>query len=1823
MFNFNNDTLKWDGTKDELNLDYFNEYKQDLSELRLYSKSLNGSIYLPVNNLDSIYDILDTKNNFEWYINTSSSTYSQADSPVSGHGKLISGTALGTSGYDFYNKWINEYGQTLKGLFTPDKLIEDTYDRYVYVDVATTEDIDLTKTYKELIIDGIRIVEGHRILVKDKKTFVTLSNMVDPDVYFTHKYHISSSDTNDTKYYYYNELNGIYKFTNGLLVRENDLSTYEDTIRYNVAVKSGTINFDKQFKIERLNNGYYPLTLQNEPIEFVETKNWILRNKVEYNNVLDLNLYDTFKHSAYTFSLSGFTYSIDERIITVGEFGSIINTFKGQSTLINNDYKYDLKSVTQTNTHYWVCGESGTLLRIDKLTFQIDKIDIGIDTKLNSVSFFNDLRGFVVGDFNVILYTEDSGMNWNRINIEELYTYMYNKVVFYDLNTVYLVGNLGVFIELTYTNGNWELYDRSLSRIDRYEEYMEIIDDVRDIIIADIQNWNIKLSYTNDSISINGKVPFLLTSNRVIAYIKNKVTGYTDSDFIFLESYKMPTDMRSIAHRSGGLTFSVASDKIYTFNLGDFDKIGIKNKKSNVIYYKYKYVVNGTYLTLGNISSPVINNYYSTFNNVYLYDGSSYITQSVPTPTTEYYIYDSKFNLTYKYSGTTSSGTFSSVLENTLTLSTLTASYANKIYDYNGQTLYYAGNNTLLKGLTYSTGTTYDLDTTYQSRYRPKFLFLDYDIASKVNFFDDNGNYRLPVPSGSGLSVPTSLTTVGHYIQISSNPGETSWLDYYRDSLKTYEYYNTYGITETSRVSFSVRFKLNKFKIGSITHQTSLTFSCMEVLKDGEDMKYLAPSIYYDVDKFLYSPTYSIDVDMATSSISSYGVGTNGMGTLSMYLYNGIGVFKILNYNQVLDDNTFNGLMDKGDVLNIKTSTIDTNVILNKKITNTDTDFTYFWFYHNFDEAVMTELKNTVGDILISNLNYYSSITNLCTNFNKHYLGIGYQCVDATHASIKVNPLFNNKTAYYNMACKLNNSFLPTPGVLTYKYLDSFMKFGYTPTYNIYDYLYNIYSYLGTYSNPMTFKEFKCMPKYYGFSVGPLSSTNVTFDQGIETNKIYFGKDLFFEWQSIFKNTFLDLVMYSGVNTYITERILVIDKYQEGDSYVILLHKKPNYPQSSPIIDKIDILSRRKLSEVSSDLNELNNIQRNLKTKEYSPTFLLKNYESDVNWRISTDSYAKILLSDYHIKDKLSAILYTDDENRLAINLIQSTRKANISIANTANSGGKLTLYLNYSGVLSEILSPGDYVVLNFFGGVNSSEYLNPKYKGFQIIDSVDDGLVSVTLKEDYGTPIYVQDIGNLTYYDSDYFFDWRPSDLYHVGVDKDVNAPIVLKDHNVLLANDKTMLIDIDYNNFKFKLYDNLDLKQISMKWPWLLEAEMENAIIGQDSEGIIWYDGKWVSGRWFSGKWYSGRWFSGDWYDGKWFAYKSTPKGLIVEVDKQNVDEFNSIWYQGRWYNGSWDYGIWYNGRMYNVEWKDGFWLNGVWNDGHWDNGNFLGGIWVDGTWENGVFSSKSKPVYWIDGEWHGGDFENGIWYGGTWMEKSGRKSRFGTMASNAKNAKWYSGNWSSGEFYSFRDEDSNGNSLPSEKHNYSIWYQGRWDKGTWYGGVAYNIDYNGGDWYGGYVEELPVISIKTGTNASSNYITLPGTLYAESGKLYLLDDQLGNTYSVFGSNNNVGVYDILDCVRSVVNGIDVTNIYISKSGEQTLHDIYGATISHSLVINGSGRTGFTSVSSIGLKSVSKFKNVQYLNGVWTNGYFESGNYYGGIWYNGTFKGNWKTTN
>lgn len=1911
MWIFNKDYNKWVITEDQLTKSNFDYLKQELVSTRYYSKCLSGATYLPINSVDNIYDILGEYEPRNWYIDSSGSEYSYTAIPQN------ASPINGITSNDYYTKYLSEYGLTLKNLFTPDRLIKDSIN-YLYVDVATTEQISLGTKYTNLIIDGIKLLNGHRLLVKDQISTETLPFDMDPNTYFKGNYTLVQDYGVTIEYNYYNSENGIYLFNNGYLTKTDDLSLYEDCIRYSVSVKLGTINTQKQYHLSRLLNGYYPTSSLNEPVEFKEKHNWLLRNRVDYNNLFEINYYDVLKHDSQSYNIGSVTYSIPERTIAIGEFGVILNTQGGISNIISNKYKVNLRSITQTDKYYWVCGDEGTLLKISKHDFVIEKINTNLIKNLKSVSFYNNLKGVVVGDLNTILITNDGGINWDSIIVDDFESYYYNKALFLTQDKIYIVGNTGVFIELEEDITGWSAYKRRISKfIDDYEEYL-LVDNINDIIYTNI-SWNLEYNYpigNTQSIPDDKELLLMVTNDGKV--ITNDLNSITKFDFLYLEFQTKYDNITNITQVGTSSTFYFSGDNgILSFNLDNFKTIG-DNIYSNKIVYSEN---------VPNLSELSVNKIFDYKSDEFIICGNTSLlkssTYSIPlnfnlldpnfesrlkskmlfvdydvasklnffTDAGDYRLPNStKFNLitnsddiSYSYNhyqpiDPNISGSLISVInvddlstnpqdiEVTLNLSNnVGISYLSvNLRSPNGNVINlkrkYTGTGNTLTNTKFTSSTEFNkfkdslapyTNNKYQMDKDVPVLFTNLEpqlfefesygyIANKTDINEllteggFSGNWELyiewdsvnifarpSIPITYPLGTFSSWTLTFVYsrpneidlnclrfeplLYSSTAPSfmtqsETNWLTYWKDRQKTFEYYSDIPLDESSKVEISTDFCKSRFS--SVKNILSITNS-LDVISR------LAPTL----------------VDLTQSRFNGYGLtpisGPNEL--YDIYFYDYMMIIRV--------DSSFP--VSVGDVLSLTSSVVDSQFIVNRieSITNfthlspilrtININSKYLYMYMDFNDNIITELIKTQNPITITNLNKFQNISQLEERFNIHPISQGYK-LTYVDDSIIIDSKFNNITSYYNLATQVivdGYNDLGSPITITNDmvYTDGFLKFGYTPTYNLLDYLEGLNDTTNLATAKFTAdKEYYAMPHYKAIPLQASLSANstgvyfnyngITFSpNNIKTSNILqFGTDLELEWKSIFVNTFVDIIMYSDSDyynaavgtTYSTERLLVTKKYYNSvdDTYDIEFGKSINLPITiQPRF--IDILSRRTLLQISDDLQELNNIQRprfnnrvidnsDITDNNYDNNYY--NYDRTTNYKISTDSYTKILLSDVDTIKELSAIIYTDYKNELAMNITRLAREYNIKITDTDSYNGKLLIICGEKHELKN----SDGVVLEFKGGTYSSEVLNQQYFGYHIVNIIDDYKVWIDIP--YVNNTIVNDIGFLKYTKSDPFFNYHPVDIIDVGVNKKGKIAIELSIDNLKLTNDVYSLVNVDYNKYRFRLIDGLNIETLSLKYPWMLEAEVSGALIGLDTNGLVWYKGYWECGRWFEGTWISGTWKSGDWYSGTWNSKKITDNLISVEVDNSVSDTIQSTWFGGRWYDGTWNNGTWVEGRWYGGVWNTGNWYKGIWNDGTWNDGIMSGGIWVTGTWNSGIFNCDNNPAYWINGKWNGGDFENGIWYNGVFEEKNSL-ARFGTKAYNSRTANWKSGKWLSGSFYSRMVTDNSGVSIVSTSHKYSIWKTGIWYTGDWYGGISYHMDFQSGNWYGGILEDIQVIGIFYNTIKPVNsYITLNGEFYFNIG------DSI-NILNTFGLTNSIeGEYEVISCEVDSAN--KKTKLYINiPNGYNTI----------------------SSDNETGLRVVSRFRSTNWKSGIWTNGIYETGLWEGGIWYNGLFKdgANW----
>lgn len=1689
----NKETGAWSNIKDALDKDRYDSLKQDMQKFRLYSKCLSGAVFYPSTDLDDVYSVSKYKTKTSWFYGIGSSQYAEPQLPQ--FDKVL----ITPDNIDKYKSFTREYGLTLKNLFTPTKLIEDSHNNFYYVDIiAPNMTIELENmilngaSNKDLYIDGVKVINGHTILIKDMITSITLSELVDPNDYFdgnfyqTEDINVSSDD-----FYYYNSYNGIYRYDNGLLIRTDKLSSYESSYRLAVTAKLGDVNTGKQYHLSRLKDGLFPI--DNQPIEFLSSNNWIFRNVFDYNNIYDLNLNSVIKLPEEVLLLNGRNYNIPVRTISVGEFGAVLNNesigiTQSRTHIIYNKYKENLNHVEHSKNYYWACGDMGRMIKINKLNFEISSINLNTDNKLTHISFLDDSNIVVVGSFGTIYISNDGGDTWSNLFYQELEDNNFRRVKFLKNTLIYIFGENGTFIQLNLIDGKWSPWSKMLIKyVGDYDEYK---------LVSDITDYTIAKGVSQSIIGASTSSDLLFFTTSMGEVIAKDLTNTTPYEFNYLDlglnSNIQSIECKNVYSDSGEVVdvdLYIASNDIRVFRLSDIKDI----RYGNVTGYTYSHSV------------------YS----------SEYVTDL------------------YHY-GLTTSGTQSAIVyTNDSGISSCS----------NGSKIFFDGYSPQTNGT--------PIDPLYGIYDKSKLLFLDYDIASKLNFFTDNGKYILP--NGLTFSYPYES------IEVKNIPGEYNWLSYYKDVEKTFEYYTP--MLDSNKVEFNSTFRNVNLKT-----LVNITFN------DSSNDPTLFGSLFPASVKYDYG-TFPINA-VSNTFISKF-----------IYFNKDVMIIR-------LPENDY-GTFYKGDVIRISNTVIDTTLIINKVFNNIDT---YLYVYTNFNENIIKNLVN-LPFLNITFLNRYYNLASLVTNFNNHPISIGYKMDDVDGTDFTISARFNNKTAYYNMQSivRTSDGFLFDDNDMLYS--ETYMNFGFSPLYNLQDFLYKI--------NPNSFvpqKKFTAMPVYNDIPLnGVYSSTldNIFIDFGIvKTNKIYFGENLKFEWDSLWLNTFVDITIKSEIISKDTERTLITNKYVDDNGiYVIEVNKPLNF-SIGDLFTKIDIKSRNTLQEISDDLQMMNGIQRSSMTQHVGNLYFT-NLDNELKNKFPTDSYAKIFLSDYEIKDKVSGIVYTDNNHKLAFNVIDFEYEDNIKIVGTFLSQFNTQDHLTIITDRNHNLKVGDYININ---DTTNDTYMYENWVGFtSVLDVPSD--IEIVVSKLWGNPDGVVTDATLNYVYNDPFLNYQPVDIMDVGIDVAPKQAVELNSDNYTFDGKKIKLINVDFNKFRFRCTDGLSVSVIADKYAWLLDAEISNALVGQNSNGLVWYSGTWKCGRWFGDKWYSGKWIGGDWYSGVWDSRNITYDNIQVILDK-NDNELSSKWYNGRWFGGNWLNGTWYNGRWYAGVWSKGSWFNGIWNDGVWNNGNFLGGIWVRGTWNNGKFNCDSKPSYWIGGDWNGGDFENGRWFGGQFSEKIS-KSRFGTRATNSVNAIWDNGIWFGGEFHSGINQDANGVSISSDNHKYSYFKTGVWNGGSFYGGTTFNVNFKSGDWIGGVSDDIEIIKSEDVTvlpisqlqSQSLVKLHLNGVFRFSNGNEVTI---VGPTWSNIGSYNAPMTYKVFSCKEYDLDP-NITVLTLIGLTRSMIVPTFTEWVNSNLNIDTK------------LRIVSKFKSSNWYSGTWYNGVFEDGTFYGGLWYNGVFSGNW----
>jgi len=487
-------------------------YKEEyLEQILMYQKCVNAITYTVTDNLDeNIYNIYD---------------------------------------YFSLDNW-EEYHNTIKSHYTPGNTIDDLIN-IVQVDLASTENIDITQDFIKPVFDTVIVLEGHQVLLKDQ------TNTIE---------------------------NGIYKFSNGKFEQIISLEKYADRLNFSVYIKLGDINKHKQFFLERDILSLYPSDTDSKT--FKEGHNYIIKHKFEYKNLNDITLHDgdikrdtvinisgynvkhnksgtteivienvpsgtlpnvsgsnvyiqinghtdpifisdpvlisnevitpnggNFDHTYTTTLLGAGATSTNELVdiyyennisITVGEFGLMFRDYldftNGRTTdIIKTGDKNRLRGVHMTSDNFdnftdivYTCGNNGTVLKSIDGGLTYNKVITGTTTNLHNIYFYNTLTGIAVGERGTVLITENGGLSWVELQPSDLNEQkIINSVYMNALDQAIAVGDRGMFFTIDKIGNDWVMNRIPLTRKENALISYPIINDLNDIIYDGTNNFYI------------------------------------------------------------------------------------------------------------------------------------------------------------------------------------------------------------------------------------------------------------------------------------------------------------------------------------------------------------------------------------------------------------------------------------------------------------------------------------------------------------------------------------------------------------------------------------------------------------------------------------------------------------------------------------------------------------------------------------------------------------------------------------------------------------------------------------------------------------------------------------------------------------------------------------------------------------------------------------------------------------------------------------------------------------------------------------------------------------------------------------------------------------------------------------------------------------------------------------------------------------------------------------------------------------------------------------------------------------------------------------
>ena len=249
-------------------------------------------------------------------------------------------------------------------------------------------------------------------------------------------------------------------------------------------------------------------------------------------------------------------------------------------------------------------------------------------------------------------------------------------------------------------------------------------------------------------------------------------------------------------------------------------------------------------------------------------------------------------------------------------------------------------------------------------------------------------------------------------------------------------------------------------------------------------------------------------------------------------------------------------------------------------------------------------------------------------------------------------------------------------------------------------------------------------------------------------------------------------------------------------------------------------------------------------------------------------------------------------------------------------------------------------------------------------------------LEKQVEVPIPIDGVGYIWEFDP--MLKYQPIDILPLNADKTINNSIKIEKSNYVFDKDIISIEGLDRDKFRIKTTDGTSINFIDENYSWLLEAELDNAVIGFDGDDIIFYSGLFECGRWFSGKFFSGVFKEGQFYDGEFLNKKVEQSGTDFIVTSSDSKTPYSKWLSGDFRGGLFRGGLFRSGDFYNGEFKNSKILNATFHTGIIEQSEFLGGVFIDGNAKDTNFVPSFSDIIILDGSFDNTGVNAHIFYG-----------------------------------------------------------------------------------------------------------------------------------------------------------------------------------------------------------------------------------------------------